>query len=66
MILVRKNTSSIETSSGQFVAMNTAKNRGNTSGSTNKHLIPMDIVVFGGNSYFDESLTKIGEVVNYH
>ena len=42
------------------------KNRGGTSGSINKQLVTVDIVVLGGNSYFDPSLTnKIGGVVNY-
>ena len=46
--------------------MNTVKNRGGTSGSINKQLVTVDIVVLGGNSYFDPSLTnKIGGVVNY-
>ena len=45
--------------------MNTTKNRGSTSGSTNKQLVAVNIVVLGGNNYFDESLTKIRGVVNY-
>ena len=64
-MLVRKNTSNRKKLRlVSLSAMNTSKNRSGTSGSTNKQLV-IDMVVLGENSYFDESFTKIGGVVNY-
>ena len=41
--------------------MSTVKNQG----STNNQLIAVDIVAMRGISYFDESLIKIGGILNY-
>ena len=45
---------------GELTWLNTAKNQG----STNKQLSDVDIAVMGGNSCYNERLTKNG-VVNY-